>query len=174
MKFFILLTALIVFWGIAYAHSEAVPKEYEKATNPVKATEESIAAGEQIFEQRCATCHGADGKGVLQGMPDLTDHPMMSEMSEGDVFHKISEGVPGTGMPPWKDALTEEERWHLVNYINTLHHGEEEEAHIDTQSAEAKPQEFHAAAPKKGVCGPTALLLIGTIPLLIAGRRFFN
>jgi hypothetical protein len=29
-------------------------------------------------------------------------------------------------------------------------------------------------APKKGVCGPTALLLIGTLPLLIAGRRFFN
>lgn len=170
MKFFILLTALILSWGIVYAHSEAVPEGYEKAVNPIKATAESIAAGKQMFEQRCATCHGADGKGVLQGMPDLTDHHMMSEMSEGDIFYKITEGVQGTSMPPWEDVLTEEERWHLVNYINTLHHGEEEgTAHVDE-----KPQEFHAAAPKKGVCGPTALLLIGTLPLLIAGRRFFN
>lgn len=164
-KFLVLLTVLTAL-GTAYAHSEAAPDE--KITNPVKATAESIAQGKKIYEERCASCHGIHGKGASQSIPDLTNHEMMSEMSEGDMFHKISEGVPGTSMPPWKDALTEEERWHLVNYINTLHHGEET---LPEAEAETQPREPVAPAPEKGICGPTALLVPVTLPLGLRALR---
>jgi mono/diheme cytochrome c family protein len=160
MRNILLLLIILLAVPLAYAHGAKEVNEHSNSVNPIQPTAESQSAGKAIFEQNCATCHGADGNGVLQGMPALTDHGMMSEMSEGDIFHKISEGVPGTGMPPWEDVLTEEERWHLVNYVNTLHHGEEEGT-------------TYVASPKKGICGPTALLLISTLPLLFASRRFF-
>lgn len=171
MKKFLILFATFVFMiSIGYAHEEAkIPSEYKNLVNPVQPTEDAIAAGSKLFEQNCVACHGADGKGALSGMPDLTDHKMMSEMGDGGVFYKISEGVEGTGMPAWKDRLTKDERWELVNYINTLHQGQGKETpHETTPPATSAP-----APQKKGVCGPTALLLIGTLPLL-AGRHFFN
>lgn len=38
----------------------------------------------------------------------------------GEVFYWISEGVPGTGMPPWKKNLSETERWQVIRWIQAL------------------------------------------------------
>ena len=40
--------------------------------------------------------------------------------AEGEVFYWIGEGVAGTGMPPWKDKLSEEQRWQIVRYLQAL------------------------------------------------------
>jgi mono/diheme cytochrome c family protein len=32
----------------------------------------------------------------------------------------ISEGSAGTAMPPWKTIISEEDRWHLVNFVRML------------------------------------------------------
>lgn len=40
--------------------------------------------------------------------------------AEGEHFHWISEGIPGTSMPGWRSTLSETERWQLVRYIQTL------------------------------------------------------
>lgn len=180
MKNVVVLLIIFMAVPLAYAHGAKETNEHSDALNPIQADEGSVSKGKAIYEEYyCGKCHGADGKGAIPGAPDLTDHGMMSEMSEGDMFHKITEGVPGTSMPEWKNLLNEKERWHLVNYINTFHHGEEkphadEEAHMDAPKAEAVEPATYAAAPQKGICGPTALLLIGTLPLIIARRRFFN
>lgn len=174
----IVLITLLSGIGAAYAHSAEVSEKYEKAVNPIEVTEDSLEAGKNIYNQNCAACHGADGKGTSPGMPDFTDHMMMEEMGESVMFQKISEGVPGTPMPPWGNALTEEERWMVINYINTMHHGEEgpgEKAHADeippADEAHSGTQDF-AAAPEKGLCGPTALLLFALLPAFLLGRRF--
>lgn len=163
---------LMVFggWNTVHAHAEKGTQEYEKVANPIEATEETIAEGKSIYLQKCATCHGADGKGSYPGMPDLTDHQMMSEMSEALMFQRISKGVQGTSMPPWEDILTEEERWMVVNYLNTLHHPGNEEAPVAEVAVSAEEQAM-AAAPKKGVCGPTVLLALGTLPAVLYGLR---
>jgi mono/diheme cytochrome c family protein len=155
-----ILTVLLG-WGTVYAHAGEVSEKYENMVNPVEVTKESLEAGKNIYTQRCATCHGTDGKGVSQGMPDFTNHEMMEEMGETSMFQKISEGVPGTPMPPWEDILSEKERWMVINYINTFHHKE---------TAQPAGQPF-SAAPEKGVCGPTALLLIAALPAILVGRR---
>lgn len=178
MKNVIALIILLTLLPVAYSHASKETNEHSGMMNPIQSTDASINTGKAIYDQRCAGCHGANGNGALKDMPDLTDHHMMEEMSEGDIFHKITEGVPGTSMPPWEDALIEEERWHLVNYINTFHHEEEgaqnNMPHMDAPMAEAAKPPTYAAAPQKGICGPTALLLIGVLPLLIARRRVFG
>lgn len=166
------ITAVLGGLGTVYAHSGEVSEKYEKAVNPVKVTPESLEAGKNIYTQRCAVCHGADGKGTAAGMPDFTDHEMMEEMSESLMFQKVSEGVPGTPMPAWKDILSEDERWTVINYINSMHHGGETHADEASHAAEAQSKEqSFAAAPEKGVCGPTALLLLAALPAMFQAFR---
>jgi len=43
---------------------------------------------------------------------------MMEEMTDGEIFYKISEGR--RPMPSFKKRLTEEQRWQLVNYVRTF------------------------------------------------------
>ncbi len=88
-------------------------------TNPVPATEESLAIGAGLFlENNCQVCHGADGRGGPLA-PDLTVHIPTRE--DGFLFGRISEGFPVGSteqlMPAFKDQLTETERWHLVNFL---------------------------------------------------------
>jgi len=40
--------------------------------------------------------------------------------SDDYLFWRISEGRPGTSMPPWKNILAEEQIWQLIAFIRTL------------------------------------------------------
>jgi mono/diheme cytochrome c family protein len=40
--------------------------------------------------------------------------------TDDDLFRTISRGADGTGMPPWKYLLTDEERWALVDYVKSF------------------------------------------------------
>lgn len=177
MKMKVVLVFALIFtvfgWSAAFGHSAELSEKYESTVNPVKVTEETFEAGKSIYIQRCATCHGIDGKGTIPSMPDFTDHEMMENMGEKVMFQKISEGVPGTSMPSWKGILTEEERWMVINYINTMHHrGEETHGGEAVTHEETHPEEeSFAAAPEKGVCGPTALLFLATIPVMYQFMR---
>ena len=43
---------------------------------------------------------------------------MMKEMTDGELFYKLSEGrMP---MPGFKAKLSEEQRWQVLNYVRTL------------------------------------------------------
>jgi mono/diheme cytochrome c family protein len=40
--------------------------------------------------------------------------------ADGQLFAWVSEGIPGTAMPGFRGRLTDEERWHVVNYLRLL------------------------------------------------------
>lgn len=95
--------------------------------NPVPASAASIRTGEALYSQNCAPCHGVQGKGdgpagmALNPRPgDLTVHAAPGIHTDGQLFEWISGGFPGSAMPAFEELLTEEERWHLVNYIRSL------------------------------------------------------
>ena len=116
----------LVAWVAAHGNKNwPVPEEAKKLTNPVAPTEASLAAAKAIFLESCAQCHGEGGKGdgseaaMYEPKPaDLTDAHMLSEMTDGEIFYKISEGR--RPMPTFKKKLTEEQRWKLVNYLRTF------------------------------------------------------
>lgn len=89
-----------------------------------------LARGEAIFSARCASCHGANGNGqgelVLSGqvpaMPSFLDAGHMRQQQPDRYFNIITNGNLEKLMPPWRDALSEQERWDVALYVYTLHY----------------------------------------------------
>lgn len=105
-----------------------VPLTARFATNPVPDTQGSISAGAATYAQRCAVCHGQGGRGdgpaafTLNPRPvDLTVH--VPQHAPGEVHYWISEGIPGTAMPGWKDELSDTQRWEIVRFLYALADG---------------------------------------------------
>ena len=107
-----------------------LPADADKTKNPIATSAESVAKGKELYLARdkgnCAFCHGESGAGNqenaarLRRKPaDISDKERMDSMTDGEVFWKISKGIQGI-MPAGEKRLSEEERWHLVNYIRTL------------------------------------------------------
>ena len=107
-----------------------LPENAAETKNPVAVTPESIAKGKELYMERtkgnCVFCHGETGAGneanlaKLRRKPaDLSNKERMTAMTDGELFWKISKGITGI-MPAGEKRMTEEERWHVVNYIRTL------------------------------------------------------
>jgi mono/diheme cytochrome c family protein len=101
------------------------PEAVKNLQNPVPATDDSLEVGMKNYSTYCQSCHGAkgDGKGEraekLSIAPsDFTDAHAMGQMTDGELFWKISHGR--RPMPAFQEKLTEQERWQLVDYIRTL------------------------------------------------------
>ena len=97
----------------------------EVLQNPFPPTPESLESGASTYVQVCQACHGETGRGngpggvALDPPPaDLVVHVPLHP--EADLFRFIRDGIPGTGMAPLGGRLSEEEIWHVVNYIRTL------------------------------------------------------
>ena len=94
--------------------------------NPVAATAESIAAGEQLYRKNCAPCHGVKAEGgsgndLIPASPDLTDATWDHGSTDGAIFDNIKNGVaPDFNMTPWKDQMKDDEIWTVVNYLRSI------------------------------------------------------
>jgi len=101
------------------------PDDAKKVKNPMPSTPENLAAGEQLFSDNCVLCHGDKGTGDGPGAKTIkvkpanfTDPKVQASETDGALFWKMGNGRGP--MPAWKDILTDEERWKLVNYIRKL------------------------------------------------------
>ena len=97
---------------------------------PIPATAETVARGRAVYHQqlRCASCHGALGRGDGPLAASLTPPPAdlvlhVPQHPDGELFWYISRGSPGTAMPAWDMSLSEEDRWSLVHYLRELAKG---------------------------------------------------
>ena len=129
----LLLIVLIVFvvlagGGAAFLYFTSdwnAPEQAKKLSNPVPPTEDAIDAGMMNYLDHCKSCHGenGDGKGEraekLSIAPsDFTDAHAMSLATDGELFWKISRGH--RPMPAFRDKLSENERWQLVDFLRTF------------------------------------------------------
>lgn len=100
--------------------------EAAKIRNPVAATPESIAAGKQIYQRNCASCHGTSGEGgpgndLIPAAPSLVDDQWDHGSTDGEIFDNVRNGVaPDFNMVPFKDKLKDEEIWNVVNYVRSI------------------------------------------------------
>lgn len=100
--------------------------------NPILLTDASLSTGRRIFRNYCANCHGAAADGNSLLAPNLIpaprnlvavtlwgEKPFIDYLSDARLYDSITNGVPGTSMLPWIGVLTDEERWHIVNFLRS-------------------------------------------------------
>lgn len=120
-----------------------VPEEAAAVENPVSVSDKSVAAGEKIYAENCAVCHGENGKGDGPAAASLDKQPAnlheghVQGLSDGALFWIISHGRPDTPMPPWDNVLSETERWQVVNFLRTFSEGEMLAQHQDAEHEHA-------------------------------------
>ncbi|HVB35821.1 MAG TPA: cytochrome c [Candidatus Acidoferrales bacterium] len=106
-----------------------VPPGAKQLKNPIPANSATLAAARLLYRNNCAKCHGLDGDGKKP--PDsmysystkptnFTDAKLMDAMSDGEIFWKITNGRKP--MPSFKNRLSDEQRWQLVNLLRTFAH----------------------------------------------------
>jgi mono/diheme cytochrome c family protein len=106
---------------VATAVEAACDPAYLSQSNPFAWDDATaIAAGQVIYDQACAVCHGADGSGALPGIPDFTATQTQNALraNSGKFLCTVAEGRQA--MPGWKERLTVEQMWQVLTYIASL------------------------------------------------------
>lgn len=106
---------------------------------PPAVTAESVEKGRKTYaDLGCANCHGELGRGDGPSAPSLKDdfgNPIRPAdltrrwtfrggATRQAIFRAFSTGLNGTPMPSFADSLNVEQRWDLVNYIDSLGDGD--------------------------------------------------
>lgn len=102
-----------------------VPDEDANLNNPIDPDQSSLVSGEKTYQASCLNCHGVNGDGHGPTAPRLDPEPAdfraehVKELSDGELFYIITNGIEDSAMIPF-NFLDEEKRWNLVNYIRSF------------------------------------------------------
>jgi mono/diheme cytochrome c family protein len=105
------------------------PSRARELANPVATSPEVTSRAMAHFADHCASCHGNDGRGeALLGRGLYPKPPNMAEsgtqqLSDGELYYIIENGVRFTGMPAFGEEAGNDqnkESWELVHFIRHL------------------------------------------------------
>ena len=108
--------------------SMAIPQSARNVANPVPASPEAVKAGMEHYADHCAICHANDGSGdtemgrhLYPRVPDMRQ-AQTQNLTDGELFYIIENGVRLTGMPAWggDKEHADTASWHLVHFIRHL------------------------------------------------------
>jgi mono/diheme cytochrome c family protein len=115
-------------WVARRARSMAAPADAQGRANPVPNSPEVLAEARAHWADHCAGCHANNGSGdsemgkrMYPPAPDMRQADTQ-QMTDGELFFIIQNGVRMTGMPAWGGASAhdEEDSWKLVRFIRHL------------------------------------------------------
>ena len=94
--------------------------EYVLSLSGASADAAAAGRGQKIFADQCASCHGADGKGMQEfGAPNLTDAIWLYGGSKAAIEESIRTGRGGV-MPAWAGRLDPATLKSLAVYVHSL------------------------------------------------------
>jgi len=121
-----------------YDNVQQVPRMWDQETSrAVSGMQDDIATARsnmtsaEIYQYRCAVCHGEDGAGAGPAAEFLYPRPRDFTMGlfkfktspgdlpprDDDLFESIKFGLPGTSMPGWSALLTDDQIRELITTI---------------------------------------------------------
>jgi len=100
-----------------YSELAKAPEKARLRPNPFEKDPDAVIAGQFLFENHCAECHGEAGVGGKKA-PSLRA-PEVQNASPGTLFWLLTSGVTRKGMPVWS-KLPEAQRWQIVRYLKSL------------------------------------------------------
>ncbi|MCH7911358.1 MAG: c-type cytochrome [Candidatus Hydrogenedentes bacterium] len=94
--------------------------------NPVEYSQDSVSLGKQRYIRQCVECHGMDGRGntemvefLLERTANLRKEKWKYGTKDAGVFRIVRDGTPND-MPAFKEKVSEEQMWHVVNYLRSI------------------------------------------------------
>ncbi|MDE0106835.1 MAG: c-type cytochrome [Bryobacterales bacterium] len=117
------LASLAIPLALAPTAAQRSAQAQSELRNPLGRDAAAVEAGNALFHERCAVCHGQQAEGAMAS--NLVVARSVSRGSEAGLFKLIRAGIPGTEMPPQPD-LPEERLWQLVSYLRSLAHPAEQ------------------------------------------------
>ncbi len=115
-------------WVARQARALAVPKDARNRENPIPDAPQVQAEARAHWADHCAACHANNGSGdvemgkhVYPPAPDMRQ-PDTQQMTDGELFFIIQNGIRMTGMPGWGSGShhDEQDSWKLVHFIRHL------------------------------------------------------
>lgn len=115
-------------WVARQARSMALPTDAKTHRNPIGDSPEVLAEARAHWADHCAACHSNNGSGdaemgkhMYPPAPDMR-RPDTQNLSDGELFYIIQNGVRLTGMPSWGSGAghDEQDSWKLVRFIRHL------------------------------------------------------
>jgi plastocyanin len=134
------------------------------------ATAASLERGQATFGKACASCHGdgsgngplarslVDAWGNADPPADLTRGRTKAEVRGADIYLRIMTGLNGTPMPGFSGALSPEQTWDLVHYVESL--GPWKESTAALRPPGMTDSSSTSAAPSASPTGATASVTI--------------
>ncbi|HYL10340.1 MAG TPA: c-type cytochrome [Candidatus Acidoferrales bacterium] len=152
----------------------AIPEKARALQNPMTASPELLTEGRRHFADHCAGCHSNDGSGrtemgekLYPRAPDMR-LPQTQQLTDGELYYIIQNGVRLTGMPAWGEGTPDDHQsWHVVLFIRHLPQltpaeladmerynprspAEQLEGQQEEEFLNAPPEKTKAPAPKRG------------------------
>ncbi len=119
-----LFVLLLFFSAFAVAGSSngawlsKVPERERDKTNPYQGQADAVAAGQRVFHDHCAHCHGENAEGTKK-RPSLRTERVQQQATVGDLHWLLVNGSMGSGMPTWS-KLGDPQIWQVITYIRSL------------------------------------------------------
>ncbi|MGH9700212.1 MAG: c-type cytochrome [Candidatus Acidiferrales bacterium] len=132
MKNFLAVTLLLTAAAACAAHSAnrwrkddrgvllsiaRAPIQARAWKNPYEEQPEALEAGEKLFHQHCAECHGENARGI--GRAANLRLPDVQNATPGELAWFLRNGNLAAGMPSWS-GLPPERRWQIAAYVKSL------------------------------------------------------
>lgn len=96
-------------------------KKEAPATAGLPVTDDNLTAGARAYSQYCAVCHGLIGqpeteisKGMFPKPPQLFGGHGVTDDPAGETYWKIENGIRLTGMPAFRQSLSENQIWQIA------------------------------------------------------------
>jgi len=102
------------------------PSDTVQSKSPISPSEENLSRGRALFNQKCASCHGENGKSqtpfaaVMPKKPEDLTGEKVRALGEGDVYTAISNGGASGAMHAFKGRVTDESLWQIALYAQRL------------------------------------------------------
>ena len=93
--------------------------------NPVPADDADLTAGMKLYQEDCSSCHGDPvhpdaifANALKPPAPQFVkDSP---DMPENQNFYIVQHGVRLSGMPAWKQVLSDHQMWQLTTFLSHM------------------------------------------------------
>lgn len=105
----------------------SLEKRSDGVKNPFAANDSAaLAAGQKIYDDNCAGCHGSakgpsgwGATGLYPRAPQFFQNG--SDVTPAEAFAAIHDGIRYSGMGAWQGQLKDDDIWRVANFVASLH-----------------------------------------------------